>query len=131
VPLPVFEQAGDGWIGELSAVLRHCKLHSGFAADRECVRCQAGRLGASAARGRGRRRRGGRAASRVLGEPADDEGSEEQKPRVDRAWLVERDFDRPPTPAFAVEECELAVAIGDRFAGILLERRDSNPRPPA
>src|SRR5262249_24323396 len=62
--------------------------------------------------------RGARAGGGLGGgrEPADDERGEQQLGGLDRAEVVDGDPDGPPTPAFAVEDCELALAVGQGVA---------------
>src|SRR5262249_30073623 len=62
---------------------------------------------------RGARAGGGLGVGR---EPADDERGEQQLRRLDRAEVVDGNPDGPSAPAFAVEDCELALAVDERVA---------------
>src|SRR6476659_11223544 len=71
-----------------------------LAAGRRCACC-------------GRRSGGG---AGILREPANNEGCKQQQPRLDRAGVVDADFHRSPTPALAVEERQLTIAVGECVA---------------
>src|SRR3954468_14255894 len=58
----------------------------------------------------------GRRTVGVDGELSDDEGCEEQQSRFDRGGVREGHFDRPAAPTLAVDEDELAFALGERIA---------------
>src|SRR5207253_10904693 len=59
--------------------------------------------------------RGGRIVG-VDGELPDDEGCEQEQSRFDRAGVREGHLDWPAAPTLAVDEDELAFALGERVA---------------